>query len=325
MSKLDALYRLHHALDGRRTGISRHELMQMLDVSAATLGRYISDLRDKFEAPLIFDAERGGYRYDTSDSRHHLPGLWFNDHELAAIVTINSVLKSLAPGLLERVIRPIEERFQRILSRNGLRGQDIDRRVRLRQAASRTRNDAIFQTVAAATLNRQRLAIDYFVRERGQTTERTISPQRLIHYRDNWYLEAWCDQRKALRVFSVDCIRQAVVQPDAAIDISDTELDQRLGSAYGIFAGPPVATAVLVFSAERARWVANEIWHPDQHSRRLEDGRHELRVPYSDPRELLMDILRHGSEVEVIAPVSLRKAVSNTLQQAAARYHPGTA
>ena len=70
----------------------------------------------------------------------------------------------------------------------------------------------------------------------------------------------------------------------------------------------------------RARWVADEQWHPRQTGRFLEDGRYELRVPYSDPRELVMDILRHGPDVEVMAPPELSAAVAETLRAASGQY-----
>jgi len=55
----------------------------------------------------------------------------------------------------------------------------------------------------------------------------------------------------------------------------------------------------------RARWVADEQWHPRQTGRFLEGGRYELQVPYSDPCERVMDILKFGAEVEVVAPIEL--------------------
>lgn len=45
------------------------------------------------------------------------------------------------------------------------------------------------------------------------------------------------------------------------------------------------------------------------HSRRggaLAGGRYELRIPYRESRELVMDIMRHGKNVEVVAPDELR-------------------
>jgi len=97
-------------------------------------------------------------------------------------------------------------------------------------------------------------------------------------------------------------------------------LDQELAGGYGIFAGAPTATAVLRFSALRARWVADEIWHPAQTARWCDDGSYELSIPYSDPRELAMDILRYGADCEVVAPSSLRELVLCQLRDAVARY-----
>jgi predicted DNA-binding transcriptional regulator YafY len=77
---------------------------------------------------------------------------------------------------------------------------------------------------------------------------------------------------------------------------------------------------VLRFSAERARWVAEEQWHPQQEGRMLEDGSYELKVPYGDSRELIGDLLRHDAGVEVIAPASLRAEVVAKLSAALAVY-----
>ena len=122
-------------------------------------------------------------------------------------------------------------------------------------------------------------------------------------------MDAWCHLREELRSFAVDAIHRAEVLSTTARDVDDDRLDCFLGSGYGIFSGSDVQWAVLRFSPERSRWVAAEKWHPDQQGRLLDDGGYELRVPYSQAPELLMDILRHGQHCEVIAPPGLREAV----------------
>ena len=170
-----------------------------------------------------------------------------------------------------------------------------------------------FQAVGSALLRRQRLQIEYHGRGRNVVQAREVSPQRLIHYRDNWYLDAWCHLRNALRSFAVDAIGTARVLERAAIDVADTELDAMLGAGYGIFAGREVRWATLRFSAERSRWVADETWHRNQRGRFEADGRYVLELPYADPRELVMDILRHVPEVEVLGPRELQEDVRQKL------------
>jgi len=93
-----------------------------------------------------------------------------------------------------------------------------------------------------------------------------------------------------------------------------------LGSGYGIFVGERIRKAVLRFTPEAARWVSREKWHSRQRGEYESDGSYRLTVPYTDETELIMDILRHGQEVEVVSPERLRKSVHARLREATARY-----
>ncbi len=181
-------------------------------------------------------------------------------------------------------------------------------------------DETTFRHVASAVLERRRLKFDYRARSTDQPTARTVSPQRLTHYRDNWYLDAWDHGRDALRSFALDRIVRVDVLEETAEDRDETELNQHLASSYGIFSGAPKATATIRFSKHAARWVADEHWHSQQHGEWLDDGRYELKVPYSNSRELLMDVLRYGPDAEVVAPVSLREELRIMLQLAIGAY-----
>jgi hypothetical protein len=100
----------------------------------------------------------------------------------------------------------------------------------------------------------------------------------------------------------------------------DKELDENFTESYGIFSGKATQRAKLRFTPERARWVSVEEWHPNQISTVNKDGFYTLEFDYNQDPELVMDILRHGSEVEVISPPSLRDKVANELKKAAQKY-----
>jgi proteasome accessory factor C len=114
---------------------------------------------------------------------------------------------------------------------------------------------------------------------------------------------------------------KAVPLDEKARDIPEAELDAHFASSYGIFGGKADKVAVLLFTEERAKWVAEEEWHPKQQGRRLEDGSYELKIPYRDSRELVMDILRHGADVVVMEPKSLVDEVGRHLREALRRYN----
>lgn len=322
MDKFDRIYRLHNVLRGRRTPIARAELRQHLDnCSEPTIYRLIRNLREYLGAPLEYDEERGGYLYrrDGEGGAYELPGLWFNARELQALAVFERLFETLEPGLLGEHLEPLARRIDELVSHQRLGLSEAARRIRVLGLAARPAG-AHFETLASATLQRKKLRIAYHGRERDRVTERTVSPQRLVHYRDNWYLDAWCHLRRGLRSFSVDRVRDARELDEPADTIPDAQLDEHFASSYGIFAGRADKTAVLRFSAKRARWVADERWHPRQAGQFLTDGQYELRVPYRDARELVMDILRHGAEVEVVAPETLRGSVRQQLEKALGQY-----
>ncbi|MFN7086800.1 MAG: helix-turn-helix transcriptional regulator [Burkholderiales bacterium] len=320
MDKFDRIYQLHHILHGRRTPIPRAELMHKLECSAPTVFRLIRIMREHLGAPIEYDAEAEGYFYRRdAGGAYELPGLWFNAAELQAIIVFDRLFESLEPGLLGEHLAPLVRRINELIEHKRLGLSEAARRIRVLGMAARPAG-AWFHVLAAATLQRRRLCIVYHDRNRDRLTERTVSPQRLVHYRDNWYLDGWCHLRDDLRSFAVDRIREARELEETADTLPETKLDEHFASAYGIFSGKANKTAVLRFSAQRARWVADERWHPQQVGQFLTDGRYELRIPYRDARELVMDILRHGAEVEVVAPQALRQTVAAQLRTALARY-----
>jgi predicted DNA-binding transcriptional regulator YafY len=221
------------------------------------------------------------------------------------------------------MLKPLQQRIDALLELQRAGSEGLQGRIRMLQMASRHNAEQgghAFQAVAGALAQRKRLRLCYYSRWRESRDERDVSPQRLVHYRDNWYLDGWCHLREGLRTFAIDAIETVETLDDPALDVDATALDSHFASSYGIFAGTPEHEAVLHFSATRARYVANERWHRDQQGRRLDDGRYELRVPYSNPAELIMDILKFGAEGEVVAPADLRDAVAERLREALARY-----
>jgi proteasome accessory factor C len=320
MDKFDRIFQLHAILRSRRTPISLEDLTAKLECSKSTLYRAIAVLKDRLHAPVEFDAEVGGFHYvNQGAGAFELPGLWFTPAELQALAVMQRLLKDVGGGLLSEHLGPLSKRLDELTQH---------RRLNLGEAASRLRFPAIasrpagpeFQTVASATLQRKKLWIEYHARGSDERSERTVSPQRITHYRESWYLDLWDEGKQALRSFAIDRILKAVPLDEKARDIPEAELEAHFASSYGIFGGKADKVAVLLFTEERAKWVAEEEWHPKQQGRRLENGSYELRIPYNNSRELVMDILREGPNVMVMEPKSLIDEVQGQLREALDRY-----
>lgn len=321
MDKLTRLYRLHQLLAGRRVGLPLQSIMEDLECSRATANRVIQEMRLTFNAPIVYDREQQGYRYDRSGAGgFELPGVWFSEAELTSLLSMQRWLDQISGGFVGRMLAPLGEQLRRMLGDKEAARQIGDRIV-LQEIGQRPKTARYFPEIAAATLNRVRIEVEYRDRTRNEFSVRTLSPQRLLHYRDNWYVDAWCHLRDELRRFTFDRMQRVTILDEKVREIDPEEVARAFDCTYGIFGGRPENTAVLRFSGAVAQWVSEEIWHPRQQSAWLGDGCFELRLEIGDkPAELIQDILRYGANVIVMEPASLREAVRKRLRAALSAY-----
>ena len=321
MDRLERFYKIDRLLKERQV-VSFALFKTELGMSPASVKRDLAYMRDRFNAPIEYDRDANGYRFGKprSGPRYELPGLWFNAAEVQALLTTLQLLTNLQPGLLDGQVQPVLKRLRGILGTGDHSWEEVVKRMRIFLPERREGKAEHFSVVAAALLKRSRVWIKHYNRKDDRETERNVSPQRLVHYRDNWYLDAWCHLRDDLRSFAVDAIRDARLLDERAKEVAASELDEYLGSGYGIFAGRKVQWATLKFTPEAARWVSAQSWHPQQRVRVEKDGSYFLELPYSEAPELVMEILKFGPDVEVLAPASLRERVAQSLAAAAGRY-----
>ncbi|MES2714407.1 MAG: WYL domain-containing protein [Pseudomonadota bacterium] len=334
MTKTARLYKIEQLIR-HRGSVSFAQMLESLEVSPATLKRDLDYLRDQLGAPIEYDRDSNGYRFATTTAggaawrgeKHELPGLWFSERELYSLLMAHQLLAGLdADGTLSRHLQPLLERIHELLGP----GDDSDaqalmKRVKIVSALRRPVAPDCFERMGEALLRRRRLHMRYLTRARGQVGEREVSPQRLVHYRNTWYLDAWCHSRERLLRFALDAVQEARVLGTAAKNVALRQVQAEMDGGYGIFAGGTRQQALLRFSPQAAPWISREEWHPDQQGRLLDDGSWELRLPYVDETELVMDLLRQGEQVQVLAPDSLRAALRQRLVAALAALSAGEA
>ena len=142
MDRTERFYKINLLLQNRGC-VSFDALLEELAVSPATLKRDLQYLRDRMEVPITYDRFDNGYRLDaagamgtgqTQPAKHALPGMWFSERELHALLTMHQLMSSLDDdGVLARHLQPMLERVQGML---GVDQQEV-REMRLAQEAMR--------------------------------------------------------------------------------------------------------------------------------------------------------------------------------------------
>lgn len=284
---VENVYKLHEILNGRRTVVSKQKILEETGWSESKFKRTREYMQNFLGAEIEYYREQNGYLY--VNENYELPGFWFGSDELLALVSLEKLVSGLNIGVLQSHLLPFKSRIDNLLKNQNIIANNLQR-IRILPINARISNTEHFKQLSAAVTLRNAVRITYHARGKDQTSNRNISPQRLLHYRDNWYLDAWCHLKNELRTFALDRIKDIQMIEEACLEIANELLDAHFKSGYGIFAGEAKNTATLIFSQQRARWVADEEWHPDQKSTWLPDGRYQLEVPYADERELIMDV-----------------------------------
>eukprot|EP00611_Tribonema_gayanum_P017380 TRINITY_DN30024_c0_g1_i1.p1 TRINITY_DN30024_c0_g1~~TRINITY_DN30024_c0_g1_i1.p1 ORF type:complete len:149 (+),score=7.45 TRINITY_DN30024_c0_g1_i1:2-448(+) len=135
MKSLDNIYRAHRLLKAARYPVPFGRLQEELgSASPSTVKRLLRDMRDQLGAPISTSRDPPGYRY--SDQAWELPGLWFGADELHGLLTLQHLLQSFQPGLLDDALTPLRFRLADLLKAQGLTVGALDR-IRLISAPAR--------------------------------------------------------------------------------------------------------------------------------------------------------------------------------------------
>jgi predicted DNA-binding transcriptional regulator YafY len=174
MAQMDRIYRIDHLIRERKV-VPFEELRRDLEVSRATLKRDIMFMRDRFNAPIVYDRDRGGYCLGPAGygGQYALPGLWFNDREVLALLTMHRMLVDLdTGGILGPHIQPLVERLKSLMDTASHSADEIMKRVRLIPAHNRPVAPSCFEVVGSALVSRKRLEIAYYTRSRNARSVR---------------------------------------------------------------------------------------------------------------------------------------------------------
>jgi len=323
MNNMERVYKIYNLLNSRGV-VSTDAFLQELDISLATFKRDLAFMKNNLNAPIEWDSYERGYKFGKQGPgpKFELHGMWFSQEETTALVTMNHLLASLDQGgLIGPHIAPLMTRIDAILGNGETTSKELRKRIKLISMGSRKNSSKYFADIGNALLKREMIQILFYTKDRDEVEEREVSPQRLIHYRENWYLDAYCHKREALRSFSLDGIRNVVLLNEKCKDISDKDMNEHFTKSYGIFSGGADKTAKLKFSPKSARWVSGESWHPEQRSHFEEDGSYILEFEYSQDPELIMDILKYGENIEVLEPLELKNKIKKLLTESLKKYH----
>jgi predicted DNA-binding transcriptional regulator YafY len=272
------------------------------EVSVATISRDIELMRDRLDAPIAYDALHRGYYY--TEKAYRLPAGYTSAQDMLALgmaktlLTLyrNTPLHDAACHLLDSITAPMEA--------DGA-SQWYKDRIVVPPVASIIIPDEIWELIIAALQKNQVIAFDYSgVWDEGYKPRR-VRPYQLLFDNGVWYLYGYAEERKALRMFSLSRMCNAVVTSETFVLPAD--FDYRLksdDSYFGVFAGDDRLQFVIAFYDDSAVWVRERLWAADQKIEH-EDGGVVIRFSSTQYYKVLEWVLSRGSTAQPFEPEQL--------------------
>jgi predicted DNA-binding transcriptional regulator YafY len=282
-------------------------LSVQFEISVKTAQRDIEFMRDRLKCPLSYDKSQKGYYYE--DNTFFLPMVYLSSEELSSLLIARKFLKDISGGYVGKEISSIINKITTILKKHVAEETLIDDALSFQLIEYSPAPEEIFKVILEGCLKRRSLRFTYRSLTKHDKTTRTVDPYHLLNYMGTWHLIAYCHLRNGLRNFVFGRISDLKILENTFTIPKSFNIHEHLQSAFGIYKGITTKEVCLRFTPEKARWITGQVWHKDQKVKINNDGSLELSFPVADFAEIKMEILKHGSVVEVIRPKALRELV----------------
>jgi predicted DNA-binding transcriptional regulator YafY len=294
------------------------KMAAQFEISTKTAQRSIDYFRDRLQAPLEYVLSSKGYHY--TDSSYQLPVTRLSEAELLALLISRKLITEASAGSLADELERVSRRLGSLLAANLPGRTKPEDAFSFRGKGVSPTDPLTFKLVTSALLQGKLLTFCYYSPTASNCTIRTVEPHHMVNYMGNWHLIAYCHLRNDWRDFMLSRITLTQVEGAVFPFRPGEEWRPHLSDTFGIFQNRKNFNVVLRFTPERSRWVKGELWHEGQGEVIEADGSLLLSIPVSHEAEIMMEVLKHGSQVEVLEPVWLRKKVIEEINRAVKKY-----
>jgi predicted DNA-binding transcriptional regulator YafY len=288
-------------------------LANRFEMSTKTAQRDIEFMRDRLNCPLLYDKSEKGYYY--SDDTFSLPAVYLSPGELSSLLIARKLLKDISDGTVASELSSAVDKITRVIEKHTADAGSIDDILSFQIIEYTPTPEGIFKTVLEACLKRKSLVFTYISPAYDKKRERTVNPYHLLNYMGTWHLLGYCHMRKDLRDFVLSRMSEVKMTEQSFTLPKSFDVAGYMQSGFGIYKGDALKEVTLRFSPLKTKWVKSQIWHKDQKQKILKDGSLELSFPVASFREIMMEILKHGADVEVIKPKALRDLVKEEVRK----------
>ena len=150
-------------------------------------------------------------------------------------------------------------------------------------------------------------------------TQREVKPIAVKESQQRWYLVAWDKKDERIKTFGLDRISD--------LKISDTKfkpilynLEKEYQQAFGVETYSPVEKIVLEFSWQQGNYIKSFPLHASQQILEENGKTVLLAIHIHTTNDIVMELLKYGSDVKVLEPISLQNEMKTRILEMTKKY-----
>ena len=149
----------------------------------------------------------------------------------------------------------------------------------------------------------------------------TIWPYAVKEFAKRWYIIAYCKEREDLRVYGLDRVKNMKVTGKKFRMKNGFDVDELFATSFGIYLpGGKGQTITFRCSKREAKFLRDLPIHSSQEEVSKDGDNVIFSIFVCPDKNLIMEICKHGSRIEILSPAEVRDAVREELAKALAQY-----
>ena len=149
----------------------------------------------------------------------------------------------------------------------------------------------------------------------------TIWPYAVKEFAKRWYIIAYCKEREGLRVYGLDRVKSMEVTGKKFKMKAGFDVDELFATSFGIYLpGGKGQTITFRCSEREAKFLRDLPLHSSQEEVRKDGDSVIFSIFVCPDKNLIMEVCKHGSRIEILSPAEVRDAVREELRKALAQY-----
>lgn len=318
MGRLERLVMMADEINKGRNPTVEH-FCREFEVQERTVYDDIRALKEMLGLNIAYDRFRGGYV--NRNPAKTLPEFNLTDGEVFALTLGKEMLSQYTGTSFEPILQnAIEKICERLPNSVKVDPTDVLCMVKFNPGGIIPISRKMFLDLNRACENHSSVDISYYGAKKGEVSQRTIDPYRLLENRGTWYVVAYCHTQKDLRIFALHRIEKLTLLDEHFHHAENIDMDKWIESAFLLEHGDIEQTVKIHFQPLAARYIRERQWHHSQKLHEYKDGSCTLEFVTQSLDEVKRWVLIYGAEAEVLEPLILRDIVHNELKTAITQY-----